>query len=186
MARIETWFDQDIKKPVQVHCLGGNFFNADNKGNLIGVRVFDNGEPYAISGNAVGYCILANGASILVSGTVSENKAWIVLPDTAYAVPGPINIILKVARGTDEVSTLAAVTSSVIGIGGLVADPSQQTIDAWTAQINATITALQNGAVRYDSSQSLTTAQKLQARTNIGAATTSALVIGEDYKIIVP
>ena len=88
--------------------------------------------------------------------------------------------------GTDEVGTLAAVTSSVIGIGGLVADPSQQTIDAWTAQINATITALQNGAVRYDSSQSLTTAQKLQARTNIGAATTSALVIGQDYKIIVP
>lgn len=185
MARIETWFDQDLKKPVTVHNLCGNFFNADNKGNLIGVRVFDDGTPVNLTGNAVGYCILANGASVPVTGSISENRLWIIMPDTAYAVPGAINIILKNVNGTD-IATLAAVVSSVIGIGGVITDPSQQTIDAWTDQINSTISALQNGAVRYDTTQSLTAAQKTQARNNMGANTSAVLVSGDDYRIVVP
>jgi hypothetical protein len=185
MARIETWFDQDLKKPVAVHNLCGNFFNADNKGNLIGVRVYDDGEPVTLTGNAIGYCILANGVSVPVTGSISGNKLWIEMPDTAYAVPGAINIILKNANGTD-VATLAAVVSSVIGFGGIIADPSQQTIDSWTAQINETISALQNGAVRYDTAQSLTAAQKTQARNNMGANTSAVLISGEDYKLVIP
>lgn len=185
MARIETWFDQDLKKPVAVHNLCGNFFNADNKGNLVGVRVFDDGTPVNLTGNAVGYCILANGASVPVTGSISGNRLWIIMPDTAYAVPGTINIILKNTNIT-EATTLAAVVSSVVGIGGVVADPTQQTIDAWTAQINATITALRNGVVRYDTEQSLTAAQKTQARNNMGANTLAVLVSGEDYRIVVP
>ena len=185
MAQIETWFDQDVDKPVNVRFLGGNVFNADNMGNKIGVRLYKDGEPQNITGGVVGYCILATGISLPVSGSASGNSAWIELPEAAYAVPGNINIIIKNTNGA-TVTTLAAIASSVVGFGAVVEDPSQQTIDAWTAQINATITALQNGAVRYDASQSLTAAQKAQARSNIAANTTAVLVSGDNYRIVVP
>lgn len=185
MAVIESWFDQDLKEAVKVRYLDGVVFDSDNKGNLVGVKVFSNGLPVNLSGGCTGYCILASGISVPVAGTVSENTAYIVLPDTAYSVPGPINIILKLVSGT-TVTTLAAVVSTVYGTGSVVADPSQSTIDAWTAQINATLAALEAGAVLYSESQSLTTAQKQQARSNIGADASAVLISGSDYKIIVP
>lgn len=185
MAIIETWFDQDIKQPVCVRHLGGNVFNADNMGNRIGVRMFNNKTPVNLTGNVTAYCVLASGISVPVAGTVSGNSAYIDLPNAAYAVPGTINIIIKNVNGS-TVTTIAAITSSVIGIGGVVADPSAETIAAWTAQINATITALQNGAVRYDTTQSLSAAQKTQARGNIGANTSAVNIVNSDYKIVVP
>lgn len=185
MARIETWVDCDLKKPVLMHYPKGLMFSEDNLGNLVGVNVYSDGEPVTLAGAVTGYCILANGASIPVAGTRSTNKAYIILPETAYKVPGLIVIILKLTEGT-AVTTLAALSATVVGIGDVAADPSQATIDAWTAQINAVIAELQNGAVRYDAAQTLTANQKAQARNNIGANTSAVLVSGEDYRIVVP
>ena len=185
MAQIETWVNQDLNEPVQVHFLNGCVFNADNKGNLVGVQVFKDGEPYTLSGSVTGYCILASGVSIPVAGTVTSNKAYIVLPDSAYTTPGVINIILKLFDNT-AITTLAAVVSTVFGIGGVITNPSTATIEEWTEQINATITTLQNGAVRYDASQSLTTEQKTQARNNIGAKTSATQLATDDYRIVIP
>ena len=185
MAVIESWFEQDLNEAVKVRYLDGVVFDADNKGNLVGVRIYRNGSPVNLSGSCNGYCITASGNSIPVIGTISGNTAYIVLPDTAYAVPGPINIILKVVDGT-TVTTLAAIVSTVYGTGGVAVDPSQATIDAWSAQISATLTALESGAVLYSESQSLTTGQKTQARNNIGANVSAVLISGDDYKLIVP
>ena len=185
MAVIETWFNQDLKKPVKVQYLDGSLFTADNKGNLIGVNVFSDGEPATLTGSVTGYCVLSTGVSVPVAGTVTGSQAYIILPDSAYTTPGVINIILKLTSGTD-VTTIAAIVSNVIGIGGVVVTPNTQTIAEWTAQINATISALENGAVRYDASQSLTTAQKTRARTNIAANTSAVNISGEDYKIVLP
>lgn len=185
MARIETWFNQEIMEPVKVQYIDGNVFCDDNNGNLIGVKMFKNGSPLNLTGSIIAYCVLATGVSIPVAGTISANTAFVILPSSVYSVPGPINIIIKNINSSD-ITTIAAVVSSVIGVGDIVGDPSQQTIDAWTAQINATITALQNGAVRYDTSQSLTTDQKLQARENIGANTSVVQISGEDYRIVIP
>jgi hypothetical protein len=185
VAMIESWFDQDLKEAVKVRNLRGVVFDADNMGNLIGVRTYSDGLPANLSGSCIGYCILANGSSIPVPGTVIGNTAYIVLPDTAYSVPGPINIILKIASGT-SVTTLVAITSTVFGIGSTVADPSQATIDAWSAQISATLAALSSSAVLYSQAQSLTTDQKARARSNIGADASVVLISGDDYKIVVP
>ena len=185
MAQIETWMDCDLKKPVLMHYPKGLFFSEDNLGNLVGVNVYSDGEPVTLSGSVTGYCILANGASIPVAGTRSANKAYIILPATAYKVPGLIVVILKLTDGT-AVTTLAALSATVVGIGDVPADPSQSTIDQWTAQINAVIAELQNGAVRYDTSQTLTASQKTQARNNIGANTSVTLVSGDNYRIVVP
>lgn len=185
MAQVETWVDCDLKKPVLMHYPKGLMFSEDNLGNLVGVNVYSDGEPVTLAGSVTGYCILANGASIPVAGTRSANKAYIVIPQTVYNVPGMIVVIIKLTEGS-TITTLAALTTTVIGIGDVPADPGQATIDQWTAQINAVITSLQNGAVRYDTSQSLTNAQKAQARTNIDANTSAVHVVGDNYKIICP
>ena len=61
MARTECWFEQDLKSPVQVRAINGNVFSLDNNGTLVGVKVFDDGEPATLSGSVTGYCILADG-----------------------------------------------------------------------------------------------------------------------------
>ena len=185
MAVIETWMECDLKKPVMMNYSNGLMFTEDSLGNLIGVNVFSDGEPVTLSGTVMGYCILANGVPIPVAGTRQGNRAYIVMPATAYKVPGLIIIVLKVIEGT-ATTTLAALSATVVGIGNVPADPSQSTIDEWTAQINAVISELENGAVRFDAAQTLTTAQKSQAQNNIGANTSAVLVSGEDYRIVVP
>ena len=100
MARIETWLDCDLKKIIRVHAIKGNVFTQDHLGNLIGVRVYDNGEPVTLAGSVNGYCILADGSTVPVDGDrdTSGNRAWIILPQSAYAVPGTIRITIKLTE----------------------------------------------------------------------------------------
>ena len=44
MAVIETWFEQDLQKPVKVRYIDGNLFSHNGNGNRIGVIVTNNGE----------------------------------------------------------------------------------------------------------------------------------------------
>lgn len=183
MARIETWFMCELTEQAKVYYPKGQLFSQDNQANLVGAKVYENGEEVELSGSVIGYCNLANGLSIPVNGSISGNQAYIILPQEAYEVPGLINIILKLIQNS-QIMTLCAVVSTVFGAGGVIEDPSQQTIDAWTAQINATIAAVQAGnIVRYDVTQNLTDAQKLRARTNIGVASKATLISGENYKL---
>lgn len=112
MARIETWFNQDLKKPVKVQYLDGNVFSQDNSGNVIGVNVYDNGQVASLSGTVAANVIRADGGTVAVSGSLSGNKASVVLPQTAYAIPGPISVIIKLTSGGD-VTTLCAVVANV-------------------------------------------------------------------------
>lgn len=185
MAMVETWVMQDLKEPVRMVYPKGNFFENDNNGNLVGVRVFNGDSPASLTGSCVGYCVLSNGASIPVNGTVSGNTAYIVIPSSVYAVPGPVIVIIKNIN-VSNVATLAAICTTVIGIGGTIEDPSAEVIAAWTAQINAAIVTVQGNSVRFDTSQSLSTAQKEQARNNIAANTSAVQISGDDYRIVIP
>lgn len=100
MAVIETWLKTDLKKPVQVTQLIGNLFSADRDGNLIGVEITDNGSPATITGGAVGYLVRADGKTVVVNGTVNENRVSILLPASAYVVVGQISIVIKVSQVT--------------------------------------------------------------------------------------
>ena len=185
MAMVETWVNQDLKQPVRMIYPKGNFFEEDNQGNLVGVRVFNNGSDASLSGSCIGYCVLATGASIPVNGTVSGNTAYIILPDSVYTIPGPIIVIIKLISGS-VVTTLAAICTTVVGTGSVTSDPSAEVIAEWTAIINAAITTVQGNSVRFDLAQSLTTTQKEQAKSNIGATYSAVLISGDDYKIICP
>lgn len=185
MAIVETWVNQDLKQPVRMVYPKGNFFEDDSNGNLVGVRVFDGDSPVNLTGSCIGYCAIATGASIPVNGTISGNTAYIVLPSSVYEVPGPVIVVIKNVNGSD-VATIGAICTTVVGVGSSVADPSASVIAEWTATINAAIATVQANSVRFDASQSLTSAQKEQARSNIGAGYSAELISGDNYRIICP
>ena len=112
MARIECWFEQDLKKPVRVQTISGNVFSLDHNGTLVGVKVFDNGSPATLAGTVTAYCILNDGTTVPVAGTRDGNQAYILMPQSALAVPGPIKILIKLTDGT-VITTLAALVSMV-------------------------------------------------------------------------
>lgn len=145
MARIETWFDQDLKNPVPVRVLTGSAFSLDNLGNLIGVKVTDGGEIITLAGSVTGYCMLADGQTVTVAGTRSGNMASIVLPQTAYTVPGPIRISIKLTEGSAITTLLACVGTVVRTQTGNIVNPGSVVQD-WSTQISAQLQACQDAA----------------------------------------
>ena len=141
---IETWFSQDVKKPVQVHYIDGNVFSQDNSGNLIGVLLMDGDDEVTVSGTVSANVIRSDGTTVAVSGTKSGNKAQVVLPQSAYAVPGLISVIIK-TTDSGAVTTLCAVvgnvyqstTDTVVDPGTII--PSVQTL---IASIEAAVSSI--------------------------------------------
>jgi len=135
MAVIETWFNQDLQKPVQVHYLDGNLFSNNGNGNRIGVIVTNNGEAVTLTGTVSGYAVLADGTEVPCTGTRSGNKASILIPPAAY-LPGAIFVSVFLTDG-NTVTTLAAVSSSVLRARtDNQVDPGSVVTD-WTQTINA-------------------------------------------------
>ena len=153
MAMVETWYAQDLNQPVQVHYLHGNVFSQDSLGNLVGVHVFDNNLPASLSGTVSGNVIRSDGGTVAVAGTLSENDCYIILPAAAYAVPGPISIIIKLTGG-GSVTTLCAVVAYVYESStstpvdpGTILPSIQDLLDAIAAAV-ATIPADYSTVVR--------------------------------------
>lgn len=109
---IETWFRQETTQAVKVQYLDGNVFSQDNNGNKVGVSLYTNGESTSVSGSISANIIRSDGATVTVSGSSSGNRAWVILPQSAYAVPGVISIIIK-ATSSGNVTTLCAVVANV-------------------------------------------------------------------------
>lgn len=150
MAVIETWFEQDLKKPVKVHHIPGNVFTQDNDGNLIGVRVYDHGEEVTLSGSVNGYCVLPNGETVSVLGTRSGNKAWITVPQSALAYTGLLGIVLKLIDG-NTITTLLSVTAIVYrSKTDTVITPSSQIITDWSNQIAAALQEVEDASAAQD------------------------------------
>ena len=70
---IETWFSQDVKKPVQVHYIDGNVFSQDNNGNKIGVVLTDGDTPVNAAGTISANVIRSDGTTVAVSG---PSRIW--------------------------------------------------------------------------------------------------------------
>ena len=146
MPRIESWFAQYLLKPVKVHYLDGNVFSQDNSGNRVGVSLTSDGESVSVSGTVSGSIIRSDGGTVSVYGSSSENRAWIDLPQTAYAYPGVISIVIKVtdSNGTTTVCAVVAnvyesTTSAVVDPGTII--PSISTLIAEIEEAVASIPA---------------------------------------------
>lgn len=113
----ETWLETDLKKPNKVVHLTGNLFSQDNMANKIGVRVLDNGVAVSsIGGTITGWVLRQDDSSVMVTGESSGNEAWIILPEEAYGVPGPVSIAIRHTASSAEDSprtSLAVCTAYV-------------------------------------------------------------------------
>lgn len=124
----ETILQSDLQKMVNVKQLTGNLFSADNGGNKITVEILDGGAPATVSGSVYGYAIREDEKTVVIEGTLSGNKASIVLPASAYAVIGKLNIVIKV--GTATVGACSAyvyrtTTDAIVDPGSVVPDISE-------------------------------------------------------------
>lgn len=135
----ETWLRSDLTKPLKVETLHGVFFTADDAANVIGVEVYDGGAAAALSGSCVGYVIRADGGTLIITGTISGNRASITLPASAYVVEGPVDIVIKVVNGSVKTTVGACRGYVVRSTTDVIIDPGHviPSIEELLAQIEA-------------------------------------------------
>lgn len=130
MAQFETWFDTDLTCVPQTRVIRGNVFTQDSMGNLIGVRVTKGGEAVALSGEVIGYVIRADGSTVVIeNGVIEANTAFITLPESCYAVPGQIQIVIRLVSGAMKTVLLAATAHVQRSATGLLVDPGAEVPD---------------------------------------------------------
>ena len=150
MAVVENRFVCDISKPVQAQALKGNVFSLDNLGSRLSVLIYDNSQPATISGSITANCILPDGSTVNVNGSLTtENggsKAYVDVPQSCLLIPGILKIAIK-CTSSSVITTLAAIVANVyMTKTDNVITPSQQIIDDWNAAISSAI-ATQNATI---------------------------------------
>lgn len=151
----EAWFDQDIKKPIETRFCDGLVFNQDNCSLLVGVRLYDNGEPVTQLQGLTCVCnvILPDASTLSFDGSIQGNAFSALLPQDCFAVQGTITVYLRAVEGTNEndenVTLLKATftaekstTDTVIVPTGTV--PDVDGIIAYLSSMSAAVTACQN------------------------------------------
>ena len=174
MAKVKSWFNCDLQHAVQVQALNGNVFSMDNNGNQICVRIFDGGEKAVISATVTARCILADGSTVNLNGSLtsvnSQSVAVVDIPQSVLLIPGTLKISVQLTSSS-VVATIAAIITTVYATKtDNVITPSSQVISDWNAEISAQLAS----ALKF-TSQSLTDSEKATARSNISAASASEL-----------
>ena len=154
-------------------------YPGDNAAHTWRVEVYDNGEPVSIEdGNISGYFLRPDGETVTMEGAAVDNVAIVSLPQEVYAYTGMVKAGMRLTYTYGRSVTLDAILINVLPTydSGTYVDPGEAipTIADLLAQISAMQAATTEAeaaatkAVRYDSAQSLTTAQKAQALSNLG------------------
>lgn len=150
----------------------------DHNANRVGAIVTMDGEPYDLDGSCAGTAILADGSTVPLSGTISENEAYIDLDSACYQVEGHLHVFITWVDGNDETTLVEFVGEVQITATGRVIQPSvpvpslPQLMAAIEEMRDATeaAEAAADKAVRYDADQDLTYSEKIQAIKNIQSA----------------
>lgn len=176
MALIETWTKTNLNALPEVYETPGYLFSADNQGNLFGTEIYQNGSPATgLTGTVTGYVIREDGGTVIVTGTLSGNKASIILPTSCYTKVGQLNLVIKLVSGS-VVTTVAAFSTYVAeSTTDTIVDPGHviPSLDELLAKIDACDTAT---ASANTAAASATTAAKNAntARTNANTAAVAA------------
>lgn len=152
----------------------------DNRGHTWRVEVLKNGLPVDIEGATItGYFLRSDGNTVMVVGSASGNVATVTLAQECYAYSGGIRAVMRCVKdgAIMALADRAFVVRAAIDDGGII-DPGEviPSIDDLLAQIDAMEAATADAeaaaskAVRYDTAQELTDAQKAIGRGNIDAA----------------
>ena len=146
MAVVENKFVCDLQRPVQAQALKGNVFSLDNFGSRLSVLIYENGVPATISGSITADCILPDGSTVTVNGSLTtENggsKAYIDVPQSCLLIPGILKVAIK-CTSSSVITTLAAIVANVyMTKTDNVITPSQQIINDWNAEISASLATI--------------------------------------------
>ena len=181
MAQFERWFTQDLNNGLTARFCPDIVFTEDNNPAVIGVRLFYGDTPAPQTGaSCVCYCIRADGNTVQFTGTVSGNEVSATLPKSCFYAVGQLAIMLQTVTGTGNSAVITTVLKLVVNVepsktgssidpGNVV--PNLTQLLAMLDQMEAATDAANEAAsksVRYDTVQNLTTAQKAQAKSNIG------------------
>jgi len=207
MAVFETWLKCDLKKPVIVKQLPGTLFLGDEDSNLIGVEITDNANTPRLSGSVYGYIIRDDDETIVVQGTLTSGcKASIILPATAYAVPGMLSIVIKIGSATvgacvakvyrAQTDTIADPDNIIPSVEELIArmnaamQASEIAVDAKDTAVNAKDTAVSAAESAARSSSEAASSRMLMPATAIpipasgSSASYDMADLTEDYYVM--
>jgi len=167
-----------LDAPITVDSLHGMTFTNESGAHQFVISAMQGGNPLALTGSVSARFMRANNTTILLTGSVTNGKAVITLHQDCYNVPGRFQLaIFNTVSGTTTCIYAAigtvqrTVAGDLIDSGEAVPDISEllAQIDA-CEQATAAANAAATKAVRYDSAQTLTYAQKVQARANVDGA----------------
>lgn len=186
---LPIYYDVDITQPLLPAPIQPMLITKDALANRIGVRLFEGKTPYIPGGTCAGFAVRRDGYTVPITGAINGNEMYIDLPAAAYALDGPINIGIKNVQGSAETTVFLGMGTVTRGETDTAIDPgtiipsvaaliaeieeTRATIPMDYSALSAAVRALQalpTDTVLYGSAQSLTDAQKTQARGNIGAA----------------
>lgn len=145
MAVFETWLACDLQEPLKPQVLDGAMFTQDNLGNKIGVVLTNGGVDENIVGTVSGSIIRSDGTTVsIASGSSDGNRAWIVLPQAAYAVTGQIVIVIKLTNESVITTIGCAVAFVQKSATGAIVDPGTiiSDIDTLIATIAAAVDSI--------------------------------------------
>lgn len=120
---LQARYKVDISQPVQPTPLMQMLICQDSQANRFIVDVYDGDDPVALTGSCVGYAVRADGATVPMTGTVSGGSLAVVLPEEAYAVEGPVNIVIKNVAGDVRTTVFFGMGTVIIGQTGTVVNP---------------------------------------------------------------
>ena len=148
MAQFKQWFSQDFSEDIVVRHCESVMFTGDDKGAVVGVRLYDNGAAYSGGGTVTGAVKRIDSGLVALTGTLSGNAASVVIPAAALAYPGPIGVHIILAQGGSTTTILKAIYS--------VDDNNGSAIDPGTIipSINDLITAINNAVASIPSDYS--------------------------------
>lgn len=181
----------DISKPVQTETLRGNEFKLEANAHTFRISVVNNGAAVALTGSVSASMLLADGSGLTLGGSLDNGVAVLTLPQAAYGVPGRFMLaIYSVQTGATEAETVKTCIYACVGAvintygdqqydpGNLI--PDAETLAAYIEACQTATTAANDAAgraetaaltaVTYAAQTGKTDADKMQARTNIGAA----------------
>ena len=72
----------------------------DNIADRFGIEVYRNGAEVALTAvNCQGYFIRPNGDTVVISGNINGNLAWVDLPEACYAYEGQFSLAIRMVGG---------------------------------------------------------------------------------------
>ena len=174
----------DIDAGVTQEDLHRLFAVADAQAHTFKITVMSKGQAQSLSGHTVvGYFMTRYHGTIVINGSISENVATLVLPAACYAHNDGFQLIIRLVSGSTKTAIYwgngyvsrsasdptidpGSVVPNIDDLLAKIDQMEQATQAANTAATNANTAA--EKSIRYDTAQSLTDAQKAQAKSNIG------------------